>query len=804
MTLAPKTGRSASPRRCLPGTRRWPIGALAALAVLRASLSWAATYYVDSAGGSDSRSGTATNAAWQSLANVNATAFAPGDVILFKAGGRWTGTLHPLGSGTSGAPIVIDRYGGGDKPVIDGNAAADAVYLSSQAFWEINNLEVVNDAASDAERRGIHIAAEDCGTVNHIYVRNCFVHNIRGRLSTSDGDLVAKRTGGIVVEVTGDSSVPTRFNDVRIEGNVVRTVRNEGIVAAGNRSGNSDAPGSDSWLARKVTNLLIRGNTISDVAKNALILRLADASCLVEGNVCFDTATLDTGNTMFTASCDGAVFQFNEGYRNHAGPDGDHDGSLYDADVRSFNIVFQYSYSHDNAHGLFWQYNHGSDTNIVVRYNISRNDRGSIFAFSGSGSGRPTAHVYNNTVYLPGTNGAQNIVDDRSTGHTYRFSNNVFLNLNPDAKWNFTSGNARTFDSNTFYGQHPASEPSDAHKLTSNPRMVAPGSGGTGLNTLGGYQLQAGSPCIDSGATIADSGGHDFYGNAVPQRGVADRGAHEFAGAETNSPHAGSGPVIAEFYCGGGKTGAAYSRDYVVVKNAAGTAVSVANWSLQHCKAGVWQAPVALPASALPPGGFLLVQCYYDGGTARGAALAPDVTAPQSSAWNLNMVSAGAVALVNATGVVASCASTNIVDLVGFYSTAGNCYEGLDVAPAGSAAQSSHRRSSGCQDTGENAEDFALGAPTPLSSADPADPCAAIPSSLRLADLSLATGGQSRFSLTNTPGLRLTVVCESNLFTPADEWTALGTATETGPGRYEFEDAGSRTNRQRYYRLRWP
>ncbi|KHF29273.1 hypothetical protein VQ056_12095 [Paenibacillus sp. JTLBN-2024] len=44
------------------------------------------TYYVDSLGGDDGNSGTSENSAWKSLDKVNATTFAPGDKILFKAG----------------------------------------------------------------------------------------------------------------------------------------------------------------------------------------------------------------------------------------------------------------------------------------------------------------------------------------------------------------------------------------------------------------------------------------------------------------------------------------------------------------------------------------------------------------------------------------------------------------------------------------------------------------------------------------------------------------------------------------------
>ena len=771
---------------------------------LHASPLAATVYYVDSAAGSDINSGTSSNAAWQSLANVNATTFTPGDVILFKADGTWEGSLNPKGSGAAGNPIVIDRYGAGGKPLIDGNGVngtgttgGGAVYLFNQEYWEINNLEVVNDAAGDAERRGIHIAAANYGIVNHIHIRNCHVHDIHGILSTSGGDLVAKRTGGIIVETISDSSIPTRFNDVLIEGNTITTVRNQGIVAAGNRSAQNDYPLTPAWDARRASNLIIRSNTISDVTKNALILRLADASCLVEYNVCFNTATLDSGNTMFTAACNGAVFQFNEGYDNHAGPLGHHDGSLYDADLRSTSIIFQYSYSHDNAHGLFWNYPSasGPNSNIVVRYNISRNDRGNIFSFSGDAGGEASTHIYNNTIYLPP--GSTNLVFDARNGvHTYYVHNNIFY-IEGDGVSYDLGGDTCTFDNNVFHGQHPASEPPDAHKLTGDPMLVAPGTGGNGLGSLGGYQLQVGSPAIDSGRAIADNGGRDFFGNTVPFNGATDRGAHELTGLPTNVPPSilqqpqsltvpagaavnlsvtttGTGPlafqwrksgsalpnatntplawssvttndagdydvvitnnfgavtsavavltvtesgetaslVIAEIYPGGGKSAAVYNRDFIVLKNNSAAALTLANRSLQHDKAGVWQTPFALPSVVLPPGGYFLVQGYYDGGAAGGAAFVADAVTPQSSVWNLSTGSGGAVALVNSTDTLAGCDSPDILDLVGWLSTAGNCYEGANTTPAGSATQSLLRRSDGCQDTDENADDFELGSPT--------------------------------------------------------------------------------------------
>jgi hypothetical protein len=51
------------------------------------------------------------------------------------------------------------------------------------------------------------------------------------------------------------------------------------------------------------------------------------------------------------------------------------------------------------------------------------------------------------------------------------------------------------------------------------------------MDTLDGYRLKPGSPCIDSGSAINTNGARDFWGNPVPNAGgTTDRGAHEFSG----------------------------------------------------------------------------------------------------------------------------------------------------------------------------------------------------------------------------------------------------------------------------------
>ena len=193
--------------------------------------------------------------------------------------------------------------------------------------------------------------------------------------------------------------------------------------------------------------------------------------------------------------------------------------------------------------------------------------------------------------------------------------------------------------------------------------------------------------------------------------------------------------VIAEIYPGGGKSVATYSFDYVVLKNISAVPVNMVNWSLQYDKGGVWQTPLVLANVTLPAGGYYLIQCYNDGSVLGGASLpTPDAVTAQSSAWNLSTSTAAAVALVTNTTTLTSCSSSGIVDLVGWVTNSGNCYQGTGIATNGSATQAIQRKNIGCQSTGDNTSDFTQASPSPKNSASAVALCAvAAPAPAKLA-----------------------------------------------------------------------
>src|SRR5439155_25905699 len=96
-------------------------------------------------------------------------------------------------------------------------------------------------------------------------------------------------------------------------------------------------------------------------------------------------------------------------------------------------------------------------------------------------------------------------------------------------------------------------------------------------------------------------------------------------------------------------------------------------------------------------------------------------TADEPGTTNLS-ATAGKVALVTTTTALSGNCPTgaDIIDFVG-YGSAANCFKGAAPAPAPSNTTAAIRGSGGCAETGNNASDFATGAPNPRNSASPAN-----------------------------------------------------------------------------------
>ncbi|HZR36887.1 MAG TPA: right-handed parallel beta-helix repeat-containing protein [Nevskia sp.] len=557
-----ESDKTHRPAGCRHSPGPWRRAAVIAAAVFAAApgLAAAATYYVDAAAGSDGAAGTSPTAAWQTLAKVNATTFSPGDSILLHTGQRWAGQLHPLGSGAAAAPIVVSSYGGGARPIIDGSSLASgaAVYLYNQGGWTIDSLEVVNDsgvpnvgtisagplgAGTGINRSGIFVDNESAGVLSGITIQNNYVHDVNGCFACSGDDPHAN--GGIIV-VDDASNVAfsdalavgnESYNNVRILNNTVSHVGREGIVFWDNSAGLSYVVLAPAALSSNVT---IQGNGVYNVDGDGITISGAQNSLIdhntvgAAGLVTVANSTQSSSGGIWAMKTIGVTMQYNEvyGVLSAAGVD----GQAFDNDFYSNNTIVQYNYSHDNQGGFMLMEGQPivGGTNLTVRYNLSVNDAysGVKGVFTSEYGTVGTVNIYNNTIYIAAGLPSKPILCDGClpyfiNANVWNFDNNIVANF---GSGNYTNpaGPYVAFSNNLFFGNHPAGEPADAHKVIANPLFVAPAATAPyGLGSVAGYQVGSGSPAIGAGAVISGNGGRDYFGRSVSATAAPTLGFYE-------------------------------------------------------------------------------------------------------------------------------------------------------------------------------------------------------------------------------------------------------------------------------------
>ncbi len=461
-----------------------------------------ASYYVDSASGSDARDGRSPGTAWRSLEPVGKMHFGPGARLLLKAGLAYSGPLSLQGRGTAQAPIVVGKYGAGPRPHLSvGPGGPPVLSLFNSEYWEIGDLELSGGAI------GVLAYVKDFGVAHHLRFRALNIHDVPGGTTGDTGGFLCKREG-----------VQTWFDDLRIEGCTIEHADRNGILL-------TDYPtASDKHHSTRV---VIRGNRLRDIGGDGIFILGCDGA-VMEGNVvrrAHQRVGRGPGERacagMWPHRCNGTVVQLNEVSETAVGGATVWDSEAFDDDNSCRGTVFQYNYSHDNAGGFLLIC--GGARGTVVRYNISQNDAIALFSLEGDGVGDVT--VCNNTFYVgPGLN--VNLA--RNTfGHPrgVRFLNNLFY-ADGTLGYDFGATTEVSFSHNAFWGHHRG-RPADPAAILADPLLAAPGTGRAGRGSLVGYKLQPGSPCRGAGATVPHNGGRDFWGRDLPRDRPPSVGADE-------------------------------------------------------------------------------------------------------------------------------------------------------------------------------------------------------------------------------------------------------------------------------------
>ena len=502
------------------------------------------TFYLDcSAAGPGS--GTQSSP-WNSLARVNAFAFIPGDQLLLNRGTTCNGSLTPQGSGSATAPIVIDAYGTGAQPAINGGSAEEAVKLFNQQYWEINNLEVVG-----GNLYGVYVSGNTPNVaINHIHLKNLNVH---GAAYTS-----TKRADSGEVFISNNGSGET-LNDVLIDGVTAHDSHvSEGIMVSGGGAWIESATVSQP-LGNNIT---VQNSTAHDVYGDGILVA-ETTNGLLQNNVVYNSGlcTKCTGSTpvgLWEWYCHTCTVQNNESYANQSWGG---DGGDFDIDYYNDNNIVQYNYGHDSAGycvAFFGAGGRASHDNIF-RYNVCSNNgqrsdlsrQGEVYLYTWDNGSLNGVQIYNNTFYWnPATNAAALVAGEAtfSGSDPLFFKNNIIyatvpgmiqttsaLALDNNIYWT-TSPSPATWQvgSNTYanFSAYQAGSHQDAHSNQVDPMLNGPTYHAVG-RPASAFTLLQGSPAIGQGTDVCTAisgcsmGTQDFWGNALPSRSGYNIGAYQ-------------------------------------------------------------------------------------------------------------------------------------------------------------------------------------------------------------------------------------------------------------------------------------
>ena len=107
----------------------------------------ATNFYVDAAATSSTQNGSLANP-WKTLTQVNSgqSAFNPGDIISFKCGGSYTGSLVLNRGGSASSPLTFNSYGTGAKPKFTGTGSVlqYLFFVNSKSYVIFRDLEILD------------------------------------------------------------------------------------------------------------------------------------------------------------------------------------------------------------------------------------------------------------------------------------------------------------------------------------------------------------------------------------------------------------------------------------------------------------------------------------------------------------------------------------------------------------------------------------------------------------------------------------------------------------------------------------
>lgn len=369
------------------------------------------SFYYISSEGDDTNSGKSESKAWRSIDRINVQDFSPGDMILFRGGDEFGGTLSLTSedSGDGDSRLVVSSYGEG-KAVIHGGTK-QAIRADSCQYLTIKNLELVGQGRKSGNVTD-GLLATNCDGMN-INEVEAFGFQKSGIHVRNSNDVIithvyAHENGFSGIHVTGNTkSDPENYSNHNLY---------IGYCVAENNPGDPTVLKGHS------------GNGILASSVEGGIIEYCEAF-----NNGWDMPWTGNGPVgIWIWDCTDFTIQYCIAHHNRTNPVAA-DGGGFDFDGGVSNSVIQYCIAHNNEGAGFGLYEFGAAKpweNNSVRYNISYNDGiingGSVGIWKNDDRGvMRNCQIYNNTFYNSLDSGSNIWVYDNYPGFCFR--NNVFV-----------------------------------------------------------------------------------------------------------------------------------------------------------------------------------------------------------------------------------------------------------------------------------------------------------------------------------------------------------------------------------------
>ena len=510
--------------------------------------------YFVSPSGNDSSNGMSSSTAWQTITKVNATTFAPGDLVLFEGGKTFNGKLYIRSSGSSGFNIKFASYGTG-KAIINGGSST-AVYAYNSSYITIDSLIITGNWNASLQ------SGNDSYGI--LFYTDLAVGVKLGEVTVTHCEVKGFNKSGISFLSWPADGSQSGFSKITVMGNTVHDNGAAGISTLGHSAaaGNTVYAFSNVYIGfnRVYNNMGVRAN-ISSHSGDGIIIGDASGGT-VEYNAAYNNGWYNTALSggpaaIWCYDSKNIIFQYNEAHHNGTGT-GTPDGDGFDLDGGAVNCIMQYNYSHDNygAGFLLWEYGNTRIKNSgnILRYNISQNDNtnnnNSVYGGISMGPYCNNNLFYNNTiwgvkgsaVFVTGGTGNKfynNILESEGTAPCIVSTNgSFFLNNNYYNATGFRVKYAGSIYTALTNFRVTGNEKYNgvAHGYAVNPLLSSPGNAGS-LNTgnptvITNYLPLTGSPMINTAFNLTtlglNVGTKDFRKGAIPYNGGFDIGACEW------------------------------------------------------------------------------------------------------------------------------------------------------------------------------------------------------------------------------------------------------------------------------------